>query len=53
MLVIAHRIRTVAGADRIVVLADGSVMEQGAFGDLMKRDGIHRHMVTLQTESQA
>lgn len=52
VLVIAHRMRTVAGADKIVVLADGTVREQGTPEDLLKRDSIYRHMVELQTESR-
>lgn len=52
VLVIAHRIRTVAGADKIVVLDNGTVAEEGAPGDLLKKNGIYAHMVKLQTESQ-
>lgn len=52
VLVIAHRMRTVAGADKIVVLSDGYVAEQGTPDELMKKNGIYRHMVELQTKSQ-
>ena len=52
VLVIAHRMRTVAGADKVVVLADGKVAEQGTPKVLMEQDGVYRHMVELQTESQ-
>ncbi|MGI6012088.1 MAG: ABC transporter ATP-binding protein [Ruminococcus sp.] len=52
VLVIAHRMRTVAGADKIVVLSDGTVAEEGAPDDLMKENGIYARMVKLQTESQ-
>ena len=52
MLVIAHRMRTVAGADKIIVLAGGKVAEQGTPEQLMKKDGVYRHMVELQTKSQ-
>ena len=52
VLVIAHRMRTVAGADQIVVLADGTVAEKGSPEALMQRDGLYAHMVKLQTESQ-
>lgn len=51
VLVIAHRMRTVAGADKIVVLAQGTVAEQGSPEELMEKDGIYRHMVQLQTKS--
>ena len=51
VLVIAHRMRTVAGADKIVVLSDGVVAEQGSPDKLYKQNGIYRHMSDLQTES--
>ena len=51
VLVIAHRMRTVAGADKIVVLADGVVAEQGAPGELYKKNGIYARMVDLQSAS--
>lgn len=44
--------RTVAGADKIVVLSDGVVAEQGAPDALYARNGQYTHMVDLQTESQ-
>ena len=52
VMVIAHRMRTVAGADKIVVLADGGVAEQGAPKELMERGGVFAEMVRLQTEGQ-
>ncbi|MDE6664733.1 MAG: ATP-binding cassette domain-containing protein, partial [Ruminococcus sp.] len=52
VLLIAHRMRTVAGADKVVVLSDGTAMEQGSPDVLMKKKGIYSHMVKLQTESQ-
>ena len=52
VLVIAHRMRTVAGADKIVVLDGGVVSEQGTPEELLKKDGTYAHMVKLQTESQ-
>ena len=51
VLVIAHRMRTVASADHIVVLADGVVAEQGTPDELYRADGIYRHMVDLQSDS--
>ncbi len=51
VLVIAHRMRTVEAADRIVVLADGKVAEQGTPADLMSRKGIFHHMTQLQSGS--
>lgn len=52
VLVIAHRMRTVAGADKIVVLSGGKVAEQGSPEKLYESGGIYAHMVKLQTESQ-
>ena len=51
VLIIAHRMRTVAGADKIVVLADGVVAEQGTPGELYKKNGIYARMVDLQSAS--
>ena len=53
VLIIAHRMRTVAGADKIVVLSDGVVAEQGAPDALYARNGQYTHMVDLQAESQS
>ena len=52
VLVIAHRLRTVADADKIVVLSGGSVAEQGAPGELLRRGGLFERMTRLQTENQ-
>lgn len=51
VLIIAHRMRTVAGADKIVVLADGVVAEQGTPGELYNKNGIYARMVDLQSAS--
>ena len=51
VLVIAHRMRTIENADRIVVLSGGRVREEGSPKELMKRNGIFSHMVALQKES--
>ena len=51
VLVIAHRMRTVAGADHIVVLENGRVAEQGTPAELMEGEGLYRRMVELQSES--
>lgn len=52
VLVIAHRMRTVEGADKIVVLSNGTVAETGTPAELMQKDGIFRHMAELQSASQ-
>ena len=51
VLVIAHRMRTVAGADHIVVLEKGRVVQQGSPADLMAQGGLYRRMAELQSES--
>ena len=53
VLVIAHRMRTVEAADRIIVLADGRVAEEGRPAELMDKNGLYRRMVELQRQSSA
>ena len=53
VLIIAHRMRTVYGADKIVVLKDGTVVEQGTPAALQQQQGIFAHMLQLQAQSQA
>lgn len=53
VLIIAHRMRTVAGADNIVVLRDGTVAEQGRPDELYAQNSLYSHMVKLQTGSQS
>lgn len=52
VLIIAHRMRTVAQADKIVVLKDGKVAEEGSPEVLYRKGGIYRHMTDLQNQSQ-
>ncbi len=52
VLIIAHRMRTVSSADKIVVLVGGTVAEQGEPGELYRREGVYSRMVRLQSESQ-
>ncbi len=52
VLIIAHRMRTVAGVDKIVVLKDGVVAESGTPEELRKQDGIYKHMAELQLQSE-
>jgi ATP-binding cassette subfamily B protein len=51
VLVIAHRMRTVMGADKIVVLDRGHVVEQGIPEDLLQQGGAFAHMVSLQSKA--
>ena len=52
VLIIAHRMRTVAGADQVVVLSGGIVAEQGSPAELYARKGLYAHMVDLQSACQ-
>lgn len=52
VLIIAHRMRTVDGVDKIVVLKDGTVAEQGTPKQLKQQNGIYKHMVDLQLQSE-
>lgn len=51
VLVIAHRLRTVAGADNIIVLEDGRVAEQGTGEELLAQDGIFAKLYGIQQQS--
>ena len=51
VLVIAHRMRTIAEADHIVVLEDGKVAEEGNHKKLLKNKGLYNKLWTLQTEA--
>lgn len=51
VIVVAHRMRTVENADKIVVLDDGYVKEQGKPEDLLQKESLYKHMVELQSES--
>lgn len=52
VLVIAHRMRTIENADKIIVLSNGTVSESGTPNELMNKNALFRHMVELQTASQ-
>lgn len=51
LLVIAHRLNTIAGADNIMVIKDGMIAEEGDHASLMQKDGIYRSMVTKRAVS--
>lgn len=53
VLIIAHRMRTVADADKIVVLADGYVAEEGSPQALLQLGGRYANMVKLQSANQS
>ena len=52
VLIIAHRMRTVENANKIVVLSNGTSVEMGTPAELMKQNRAFARMVKLQTESQ-
>lgn len=52
LLVIAHRLNTIAGADRILVIADGRIVQEGTHGELIAREGIYRRFVTARADGQ-
>lgn len=51
VIIIAHRMRTVDGVNKIVVLKDGKVAESGTPEELRKQEGIYKHMLNLQIKS--
>ena len=52
VIVIAHRMRTVSGADKIVVLSGGTIVEEGRPAELMQNQGFFAFMTRAQTEGQ-
>jgi len=51
VIVIAHRLRTVADADQIIVLDKGQVFERGSHDELMQKEGLYYHLFTIQQQS--
>ncbi len=51
VIVIAHRMRTIAGANKIVLLKDGKVAAEGVHSDMLKKSSDYANMIRLQTES--
>ena len=52
VIVIAHRLRTVENADKIIVLNKGTIAETGTHAELMEKGGIYQEMYRLQRESE-
>ena len=51
VIVIAHRLRTIAQADKIIVLDNGEVAEEGTHAQLMDKAGLYHRLFTIQQES--
>ena len=51
VIVIAHRFKTIAGADKIIVLDDGKLAEQGTHQELIEKGGLYKKLFTIQQES--
>lgn len=52
LIVIAHRLNTIYGADQILVIADGMIVEKGKHEDLLKQNGVYKNMVTKREYSK-
>lgn len=48
IIVIAHRLSTVRNADKIIVMQDGLIAEEGTHEDLVERDGVYKNLVRRQ-----
>lgn len=50
--VIAHRLSTIVNADRIVVIHDGKIAEQGRHQELLEKEGIYHHLYSMRFEEE-
>ncbi|AOT72017.1 ABC transporter ATP-binding protein [Geosporobacter ferrireducens] len=51
VVIIAHRLKTIKGADKIIVLENGKVVEQGVHEELLAKEGLYQHLWSLQQQS--
>ena len=52
-VIIAHRLSTVRDADKIVVMKDGRIAEQGSHDELLAKGGLYTHLVQRQMTGAA
>ena len=52
LLVIAHRLNTIRGADQILVVSNGEIAQRGTHQSLMEEGGIYRNFVTVRQQSR-
>lgn len=52
LLVIAHRLNTIRNADKILVIAEGEIAQQGTHNELMEKEGIYKDFVTARQSSK-
>ena len=52
-LIISQRIASVAGADEIVVLDEGQIVQRGRHSDLLENQGLYRDMYQMQVDSES
>ena len=50
MLLISHRLADVKGMDKILVLSEGVILEEGSHVQLMKKEGVYKKLFMLQAE---
>jgi subfamily B ATP-binding cassette protein MsbA len=50
--VVAHRLSTIEGADRIVVMRDGRIQEVGKHSELLAKNGMYAHLYNIQFSSK-
>ena len=51
VIMIAHRLKTVQKADRVFVLENGKIVQQGTHEELVRQDGIYRHFIVERREA--
>lgn len=52
MLIVAHRLSTIRGADNIIVLSHGKIVEQGSHRELLEQKGKYYRLYTLQSHKE-